>query len=70
VPERGFSAIAVAGQPFHDPAADRALIDALERTLVPSPRRRLEILPLAINEPAFAEALVAALLGVVQPRPE
>lgn len=70
VPERGFSAIAVAGQPFHDPAADRALIDALERTLVPSAKRRLEILPLAINEPAFATALVTALSSLLDPRPE
>lgn len=61
LPEGGVSAIDVPGQPFHDAAADAALFDALEATVRQSERRRLIRRPEAINEPAFAQALVDAL---------
>ena len=32
IPEKGVSALDAPGQPFHDPEADAALFDALERT--------------------------------------
>jgi uncharacterized protein (UPF0261 family) len=60
LPEGGVSAIDVPGQPFHDPVADAALFAALEATLRPTRHRRLVRLPHAINDPAFAAALVAA----------
>jgi uncharacterized protein (UPF0261 family) len=64
MPERSTSALSAAGAPFHDPAADRALFDELERLVVPTPTRRLVRLPLDLNDPAFADALVAAFTAV------
>jgi uncharacterized protein (UPF0261 family) len=61
LPEGGVSLLDAPGQPFHDPEADAALFAALERTLKPTARRRLMRLPYAINDPAFADALVAEL---------
>lgn len=60
LPEGGVSLIDAPGQPFHDPAADAALFEALEATVEQSPHRRLVRQPHAINDPAFAAALVAA----------
>ncbi|WP_029010042.1 Tm-1-like ATP-binding domain-containing protein [Azospirillum halopraeferens] len=60
LPEGGVSALDAPGQPFHDPAADAALFDALERTVEPTGRRRLIRLPHHINDPAFSDALVRA----------
>ena len=60
IPEEGVSMIDAPGQPFHDPAADAALFDALERTFEPTERRRLDRLPHHVNDPEFAAALVAA----------
>lgn len=61
IPEGGVSLLDMPGQAFHDPAADAALFEALERTLKPGPRRKLLRLPYAMNDPAFAEALVAQM---------
>lgn len=60
LPEGGISAIDVPGQPFHDPAADAALFTAIETAFEATPDRRLVRLPRAINDPAFADAVVAA----------
>ncbi len=60
IPEGGVSALDARGAAFHDPAADAALFDAIEAALVPGPDRRLVRLPHHINDPAFADALVAA----------
>ncbi|WP_345538400.1 Tm-1-like ATP-binding domain-containing protein [Variovorax defluvii] len=60
IPEGGVSAIDRPGQPFHDPEADRALFEAIEQNFRPGAGRRLQRLPLHINDEAFAEALVAA----------
>jgi uncharacterized protein (UPF0261 family) len=54
----GVSALDAPGQPFHDPEADAALFEALERTLVETDRRRLIRLPNHINDPEFSAALV------------
>ncbi len=59
IPEGGVSGIDAPGQPFHDPAADRALFTAIEQTFRPAPNRKLIRLPLHINDPAFAGALAA-----------
>jgi uncharacterized protein (UPF0261 family) len=60
IPEGGVSMIDAPGQPFHDPAADAALFEALEATVTQTPRRRLLRLPHHINDPEFAAALVAS----------
>jgi len=59
IPEKGVSALDAPGQPFHDPEADAALFEALARTLKPTATRRLIRLPYHINDPEFADALVA-----------
>jgi uncharacterized protein (UPF0261 family) len=59
LPEGGVSLIDAPGQPFHDPAADVALFEALEATVRQTARRRLIRRPHNLNDPPFAEALVA-----------
>jgi uncharacterized protein (UPF0261 family) len=58
IPEGGVSAIDAPGQPFHDPEADATLFDTLEAELLGTVDRRLIRLPLHINDPEFAAALV------------
>ena len=65
LPEAGVSAIDAPGKPFHDPAADAALFAAIEASLPQGPGRRVERQPHAINDPAFAAALVRAFREVI-----
>jgi len=58
IPELGVSALDAPGQAFHDPAADATLFQALQQTVRTGPNRQLIRLPLHINDPAFATALV------------
>ena len=58
VPEKGVSLIDAPDMPFHDPDADAALFEALERTVEQTDARRLIRLPLHINDADFASALV------------
>ena len=60
IPEAGLSALDAPGQPFHDPAANAALFDALQSDLVQTPMRHLTRLPHHINDPAFAAAALTA----------
>ena len=60
IPEGGVSAIDRPGQPFHDPEADRVLFATIEQLFRPGADRKLQRLPLHINDDAFADALVAA----------
>jgi len=64
IPEKGVSALDVAGGPFFDPEADAALFDALHKNLLTTPDRWLLRLPLHINDPAFSDALVENFLEV------
>jgi uncharacterized protein (UPF0261 family) len=69
IPRNAISVISAPGQPFHDPAADAALFDALRR----HSRRPAEEFDLEINDPAFARACAERLLdlmarGDVDPR--
>ncbi len=57
IPEGGVSVIDAPGQPFYDPAADKALFDSLEATVQQTARRKLIRLPHNVNDPAFAQAL-------------
>jgi len=66
LPEGGVSLIDVPGKPFHDPAADKALFDALARHLKRTENRQLLRLPYAINDPAFAKAMADAYLQLVR----
>jgi len=61
LPLGGVSALDRAGQPFHDPAADAALFDALRSHV--GPNVELVELDLHINDPAFADAIASRLLS-------
>jgi uncharacterized protein (UPF0261 family) len=66
IPEQGVSALDAPGQAFHDPEADAALFDALEKSLKQTASRRLARLPLHINDPEFSTALVKNFREIVQ----
>jgi uncharacterized protein (UPF0261 family)/ABC-type branched-subunit amino acid transport system ATPase component len=59
IPEGGVSMLDAPGKAFHDPEADAALFGALTENFRASEKRRLIRLPYNINEPPFAQALVA-----------
>jgi len=63
LPEAGVSALDSQGQPFWDPAADKALFDALEETVRQTTTRQLVRIPHNINDPEFAQAVVSAFRG-------
>jgi uncharacterized protein (UPF0261 family) len=63
LPARGVSAIDREGQPFDDPAARRALHDAIRAGL---PGRDVRELDLHINDVAFADAAAHALISLMQ----
>ena len=54
-------AVDAAGQPFHDPAADAALFEAIRSGWKKARNRKLIELDFTINDPAFAAAAVKAL---------
>ena len=64
LPLGGVSALDAPGQPFHDPAADQALFEAIRATFKPAPERRLIEVNAHINDPAFTTAALAALAGI------
>jgi len=66
IPEKGVSALDIDGGAFFDPEADAELFDAIERNLSPAANRRVERLPLHINDPQFAEAAAAAFLEIAE----
>jgi uncharacterized protein (UPF0261 family)/ABC-type branched-subunit amino acid transport system ATPase component len=68
IPEGGVSLYDRPGQPFHDPEADAALFQAIAETLRVTSNRALLRLPCNINDPAFAEALVASLREISRGR--
>jgi uncharacterized protein (UPF0261 family) len=59
-PERGISALDADGQPFWDPAADAACLDALDRELTAA-GRTLRRVDAHINDPRFATAMANRL---------
>src|SRR3712207_5947804 len=60
LPLGGVSAIDVPGMPFHDPEADAALFETIRAGFSPAPNRRLVEVQAAINDRAFADAVLAA----------
>ncbi len=59
LPRGGTSSIDTPGGPFFDPVANQALLDAIKTTLKPTAKRHLISLPYHVNDPEFADALVA-----------
>ena len=55
VPSDGVSLVSQAGGPFHDPAADTALVEALRAGLDPSVE--VVVMDTDLNDPAFAQAM-------------
>ena len=58
LPEGGVSALDAPGQPFWDPAANRALFETIATRFRTGARRKLVRTPLHLNDPAFAELAV------------
>ncbi len=61
IPQKAISIISAEGQPFHDPAADAALFEAIKSNL----RDEITVIEIAcgINDPAFAKAAAKTLLA-------
>jgi uncharacterized protein (UPF0261 family) len=70
IPEGGLSGLDRPGGPFWDPAADRALFDVIASNFRAGANRRLLKMPHHINDPAFADALVANFNEIRTPWPE
>lgn len=65
IPERGVSALDIEGGAFFDREADEVLFAAIEDAFDVSADRRIERLPLHINDPAFAKAAVETFLSLI-----
>ena len=63
IPARGVSGIDVEGKPFHDPAADAALFDALRGGV--GPNVEVVTLDTDINDPVFAIAAADRLIALL-----
>jgi uncharacterized protein (UPF0261 family)/ABC-type branched-subunit amino acid transport system ATPase component len=68
IPEGGVSLIDAPDKPFWDPAADKALFDAIASRFRSGAQRKLIRLPYNVNDPAFAEAAVAAFDEITRPQ--
>jgi uncharacterized protein (UPF0261 family) len=64
LPMRGVSMLDAAGQPFHDPAADRALYEAIREHA--GAKVLIRELDLHINDEKFAQALADAMLDLLR----
>src|SRR5258708_20118468 len=64
LPESGVSLLDAPGKPFHDPEADNALFESLERTVRQTGRRRIERIDANINDDKFAAAVVDAFSSI------
>jgi uncharacterized protein (UPF0261 family)/ABC-type branched-subunit amino acid transport system ATPase component len=66
IPEGGVSLIDAPDKPFWDPAADKALFEAITGGFRAGSNRKLLRLPFNINDPGFAEAAVAAFAEITR----
>ncbi|MEL6532261.1 MAG: Tm-1-like ATP-binding domain-containing protein, partial [Pseudomonadota bacterium] len=64
IPEGGVSALDAPGQAFDDPEAREALYETIAGTFQETANRRLIRVPHHINDPAFADAALAALAEI------
>jgi uncharacterized protein (UPF0261 family) len=60
IPEGGVSLLDAPGKPFWDPEADKALFDTIAAFFRSGANRKLIRVPYNVNDPEFAEAMVAA----------
>lgn len=67
IPEGGVSILDRPGGPFHDPAADAALFEALEATVRQTARRKIIRVKANINDEAFSTALANAFTSIANP---
>ena len=67
LPEGGVSMLDRPGGPFHDPEADAALFEAIEKTVRPTSRRVVERVRANINDTAFVDAVVNAFNAISPP---
>jgi uncharacterized protein (UPF0261 family) len=65
MPEKGVSSVDSLGQPFFDPEADQALFASIEAAVRQNTTRRVLRLPLHINDPEFAVAIVENFLEII-----
>ncbi len=65
LPLRGVSALSVEGQPFHDPEADSALFETLQKNVKQSQERKVLALDCDINDARFSDAIAAEFLKLV-----
>jgi uncharacterized protein (UPF0261 family) len=66
LPEGGVSLLDAPGQPFHDPHADAALFDTIERTVTPSRHRVVERVAANINADEFADRVLDHFTEIVE----
>lgn len=66
IPEGGVSMIDAPDQPFHDPEASEALFVAIEAGVEQTENRVVVRVPHNINDPEFAEAVLAHFAAVTQ----
>lgn len=64
LPEGGVSLLDSPGKAFHDPEADSALFEAIEKTVRATTRRRIERVSGNINDAHFVDAAVAAFTSI------
>jgi uncharacterized protein (UPF0261 family) len=64
LPELGVSLIDAPGKSFHDPEADNALFEAIEKTIRPTSRRTVTRVKANINDPLFVEAALLAFASI------
>jgi len=64
LPEGGVSMLDAPGQPFHDPEADNALFEAIEKTVRRTPLRHVERVRANINDTPFVDAVIAAFHAI------
>jgi uncharacterized protein (UPF0261 family)/ABC-type branched-subunit amino acid transport system ATPase component len=67
LPEGGVSMLDKPGAPFHDPEADAALFEAIEKTVRPTSRRAVERVRANINDTAFVDAVIDAFSSIALP---
>jgi uncharacterized protein (UPF0261 family)/ABC-type branched-subunit amino acid transport system ATPase component len=64
LPEGGVSALDRPGGPFHDPEADEALFEAIEKTVHQTGRRQVTRVRANINDVGFVDAAVQAFRSI------
>jgi len=64
LPEGGVSMLDAPGQPFHDPEADNALFEAIEKTVRRTPLRQVDRVRANINDTPFVDAAIAAFHAI------